>query len=68
MHSPCVKAILSVKFMSKAQLIAFLAMAETDPSLKQKVEAATDPSAVTAIARDAGFTFSPASLSRHLRG
>lgn len=54
--------------MSKAQLIAFLAKAEADPALKMKMDAATDPSAVAAIARDAGFLFSPASLARHLRG
>lgn len=54
--------------MSKAQLIAFLAKAEADPALKQKIDAATDPSAIAAIAREEGFLFSPASLSRHLRG
>lgn len=54
--------------VSKAQLIAFLAKAEADPTLKQKVDAAVDASAVAAIARDEGFLFSPASLSRHLRG
>jgi predicted ribosomally synthesized peptide with nif11-like leader len=54
--------------MSKAQLIAFLARAEADPSLQQKVDAASDASVVVAIARAEGFLFSPASLSRHLRG
>lgn len=54
--------------MSKAQLMAFLAKAESDPSLQQKVDAAADASAVVALARVEGFTFSPASLSRHLRG
>lgn len=54
--------------MSKAQLMAFLAKAEADPALKQKLDAATDPSAVASLAREQGFLFSPASLSRHLRG
>ncbi len=54
--------------MSKAQLTAFLAKVEADPSLKLQVEAAADASAVVAIAEAAGFLFSPASLSRHLRG
>jgi hypothetical protein len=54
--------------MSKAQLISFLARVEADPALKQKVDAAADASAVAAIAQSEGFLFSPASLSRHLRG
>lgn len=54
--------------MSKAQLIAFLARVDADPTLKLKVEAAADASAVVAIAQAEGFQFSPASLSRHLRG
>lgn len=54
--------------MSKAQLIAFLAKVDTDSALKQKVDAAADASAVVAIAQAEGFLFSPASLSRHLRG
>lgn len=55
-------------FMSKAQLIAFLAKVDTDPGLKLKVDAAADASAVVAIAQAEGFQFSPASLGRHLRG
>ncbi|MFN9546681.1 MAG: Nif11-like leader peptide family natural product precursor [Cyanobacteriota bacterium] len=54
--------------MSKAQLTAFLAKVEANPSLKLQVDAAADPSAVVAIARAEGFAFSPASLERHLRG
>jgi len=54
--------------VSKAQLIAFLAKAEADPALKQKVDAAVDPSAVADLAKAEGFLFSPASLSRHMRG
>jgi predicted ribosomally synthesized peptide with nif11-like leader len=53
--------------VSKAQLTAFLARVEADPALKLQVEAAADPSAVVAIALAAGFQFSPARLSRHLR-
>ena len=55
-------------FMSKAQLIAFLAKVDADAALKLKVDAAADASAVVAIAQSEGFQFSPASLSRHLRG
>jgi predicted ribosomally synthesized peptide with nif11-like leader len=54
--------------LSTAQLIAFIAKAEADPALKQKLDAAGDASAVVAIARGYGFLFSPASLARHLRG
>lgn len=54
--------------MSKAQLIAFMAKVDADAALKQKVDAAADASAVVAIAQAEGFLFSPASLSRHLRG
>jgi predicted ribosomally synthesized peptide with nif11-like leader len=54
--------------MSKAQLTAFFAKVEANPALKLQVEAATDPSAVVAIALTEGFAFSPASLARHMRG
>jgi len=54
--------------MSKAQLIAFLAKAEANPALQQRIDAAADASAVAALARAEGFLFSPASLARHLRG
>jgi predicted ribosomally synthesized peptide with nif11-like leader len=54
--------------VSKAQLTAFLAKVEANPTLKQQVEAAADASAVVAIAQTEGFAFSPASLERHLRG
>ena len=54
--------------MSTAQLTAFLARVEADPALKLQVDGAADASAVVAIAEAAGFVFSPASLSRHLRG
>jgi len=48
--------------------MAFLVKAEADPAIKLKLDAAGDASAVVALAREEGFTFSPASLSRHLRG
>lgn len=54
--------------MSKAQLKAFLAKVEANQALKLQMEAAADASAVVAIARAEGFSFSPASLERHLRG
>ncbi|MEI6030588.1 MAG: Nif11-like leader peptide family natural product precursor [Synechococcaceae cyanobacterium ELA739] len=54
--------------MSKAQLIAFFAKVDADPALKLQVDAATDASAVVAIAKTEGFLFSAASLSRHQRG
>ena len=54
--------------MSKAQLKAFFAKADTTPALKSQVDSAADASAVVAIAKSEGFAFSPASLERHLRG
>ncbi|MFY7695159.1 MAG: Nif11-like leader peptide family natural product precursor [Cyanobium sp.] len=54
--------------MSKAQLTAFFAKVDANPALKLQVEAATDASAVVAIALVEGFSFSPASLARHMRG
>jgi predicted ribosomally synthesized peptide with nif11-like leader len=54
--------------MSKAQLTAFLARVESTPALKLQVEGAADASAIVAIAQAEGFSFSPASLARHLRG
>jgi predicted ribosomally synthesized peptide with nif11-like leader len=54
--------------MSKAQMTAFLAKAAADPALQAQVNAAPDPIAVVAIAQGEGFVFSPAMLSRHLRG
>ncbi|WP_043368728.1 Nif11-like leader peptide family RiPP precursor [Cyanobium sp. PCC 7001] len=54
--------------MSKAQLNAFMAKVDADPSLKLRVDAAADAAAVVAIAHEAGHSFSPASWSRYLRG
>jgi len=53
--------------VSKSQLTAFLVEVEADPALKQRVDAAADPSAVVAIAQERGHLFSEATLSRHLR-
>ena len=63
-----VKPNLSAASMSKAQLMAFLAKAQASPELQLRIDAAADASAVTALAREEGFLFSPASLARHLRG
>jgi len=65
---PRVQVNLSARSMSKAQLMAFLAKAETNPAIQQRIDAAADVSAVVAIAREEGFLFSAASLSRHQRG
>jgi predicted ribosomally synthesized peptide with nif11-like leader len=54
--------------MSKAQLIAFLAKAEANPAIQQRIDAAADASAVVAIAHEEGFLFSAASFTRHQRG
>jgi predicted ribosomally synthesized peptide with nif11-like leader len=54
--------------LSKAQLTAFLAKVEANPTLKLQVDEASDATAVAAIAQAEGFLFSPASLARHLRG
>jgi predicted ribosomally synthesized peptide with nif11-like leader len=48
--------------------MAFLAKAEANPAIQQRIDAATDVSAVVAIAREEGFLFSAASLSRQQRG
>ena len=65
---PRVHVNLSAGLMSKAQLMAFLAKADTNPTIQQRIDAAADVSAVVAIAREEGFLFSAASLSRHQRG
>ena len=59
---------LSKNTLSKAQLTAFLAKVEANPTLKLQVDEASDATAVAAIAQAVGFLFSPASLARHLRG
>ena len=48
--------------------MAFLAKAYTNATIQLRIDAAADVSAVVAIAREEGFLFSAASLSRHQRG
>jgi len=54
--------------MSKEHLMAFLAKADANPAIQQRIDAAADVSAVVAIACEEGFLFSAASLARHQRG
>jgi predicted ribosomally synthesized peptide with nif11-like leader len=54
--------------MSKAQLSAFLLKVDGDPALKARVDSASGPDAVVAIAVAEGHSFSAATLTRHLRG
>ena len=44
--------------MSEEQLKAFLGKVKTDASLQEKLKAAADNDAVTAIAKEAGFSIS----------
>ena len=44
--------------MSEEQLKAFLEKVKTDASLQEKLKAAVDADAVTAIAKEAGFSVS----------
>ena len=44
--------------MSEEQLKAFLEKVKGDSSLQEKLQAATDPEAVIAIAKEAGFMIS----------
>ena len=44
--------------MSEEQLKAFLEKVKTDASLQEKLKAAADNDAVTAIAKEAGFSIS----------
>jgi predicted ribosomally synthesized peptide with nif11-like leader len=68
LRRPRVQLNLLTSSMSKAQLMAFLAKADANPAIQQRIDAAADVSAVVAIAREEGFLFSAASLSRHQRG
>lgn len=54
--------------VSKAQLNAFMVKVAADPGLRARVDAATDATAVVAIASAEGHSFSAASWTRHLRG
>lgn len=68
LRRPRVQLNLLASSMSKAQLMAFLAKADANPAIQQRIDAAADVSAVVAIAREEGFLFSAASLSRYQRG
>jgi predicted ribosomally synthesized peptide with nif11-like leader len=46
------------------QLAAFLKAVQSNPDLLAKLKAANNPSEISAIANDAGFSFGPEELSR----
>ena len=50
--------------MSEEQLKAFLEKVKADTSLQEKLKAAVDADAVTAIAKDAGFSISADDLKK----
>ena len=50
--------------MSEEQLKAFLAAVKADAGLQEKLKAATEPDAVVAIAKAAGFVISTEELKR----
>ena len=50
--------------MSEEQLKAFLEKVKGDPSLQEKLKAAADANAVTAIAKEAGFSISTDDLTK----
>ncbi len=50
--------------MSKEQLKAFLEKVEGDTSLQEKLKGASDANAVTAIAKEAGFSISADDLTK----
>ena len=50
--------------MSEEQLKAFLEKVKGDTSLQEKLKAASDADAVTAIAKDAGFSISADDLKK----
>ena len=50
--------------MSEVQLKAFLEKVKGDTSLQEKLKAAADANAVTAIAKDAGFSISADDLKK----
>ena len=53
-----------LKAMSEEQLKAFLEKVKTDTSLQEKLKAASDPDAVAATAKEAGFMISADDLNR----
>ena len=50
--------------MSEEQLKAFIEKVKSDTSLQEKLKAAADADAVTAIAREAGFSISVDDLTK----
>jgi len=68
LRRPRVQLNLLASSMSKEHLMAFLAKADANPAIQQRIDAAADVSAVVAIACEEGFLFSAASLARHQRG
>ena len=50
--------------MSEEQLKAFLEAVKADAGLQQKLEGVTDPDAVVAIAKEAGFCISADELKK----
>lgn len=50
--------------MSEDQLKAFLEAIKSDPDLQAKLQGASDPEAVVAIAKSAGFVFTGEELAR----
>ena len=56
--------IYILSLMSEEQLKAFLEKVKADTSLQEKVKAAADANAVTAIAKEAGFSISADDLTQ----
>ena len=50
--------------MSEEQLKAFLEKVQGDPSLQEKLKAAADANAVSAIAKEAGFSISADDINK----
>ena len=50
--------------MSEEQLKAFLKKVKAETSLQEKLKAAADPNAVSAIAKEAGFSISADDIKR----
>ncbi len=57
-------AVAPRPFMSEEQLKAFLEKVKADTSLQEKLKAAADANAVTAIAKEAGFLISADDLTK----
>jgi predicted ribosomally synthesized peptide with nif11-like leader len=54
--------------MSQEQLNAFLEATKTDAGLQQKLQGVTEPDAVAAIAKEAGFSISAEDWFQHCAG